>query len=77
MIKLVYSPEDNIPVMDNLCLVAQGIQAIMTAMHCYAVDENGEGSEFREAAVSVWPVLEILMEPIADYFFEPPEKDET
>jgi hypothetical protein len=78
MMKLVYEPKDGVPITGDLGLVAQGIQAIITAMYAYAVDENGEGREFGEAAVSVWPLLQILMEPIADYFFEPPEpRDEN
>ncbi|MDR1025099.1 MAG: hypothetical protein LBL56_05175 [Treponema sp.] len=71
MLKIVYDPEDGGDVKTELCLVAQGIQVIFMAMHAYAVDENGEGREFGDAATSVWPVLKILMEPIADYFFDP------
>ena len=79
MLKIVYSPEDGVPITGDLCMVSLGIQAVITAMYAYAVDENGEGRKFGEAATSVWPLLQVLMEPIADYFFNadisaPPKK---
>jgi hypothetical protein len=69
MIKLVYSPEDNVPVTDDLCMVSLGIRAIINAMRSYTLDDTSS-PEAGEVLVSVWPVLQVLIEPITDYFFE-------
>jgi hypothetical protein len=70
MIKLVYSPEDNIPITGDLCMVSLGIQAIINAMRSYTLDDTSS-PEAGKVLVSVWPVLQVLIEPITDYFFDP------
>ncbi|MDR1287118.1 MAG: hypothetical protein LBK08_05880 [Treponema sp.] len=71
MLKIVYDPEDGVPVTDDLCMVSLGIRAVINAMRAYALDDT-RSPEAGETLVSVWPLLQFLMEPVADYFFEPP-----
>jgi hypothetical protein len=72
MLKVVYSPEDGVPVTDDLCMVSLGIRTVINAMRAYTLDDT-RSPEAGETLVSVWPVLQVLIEPIADYFFNPPD----
>jgi hypothetical protein len=67
----MYDPEDGVPVTTDLCTVSQGIRAIINAMRLYTLDGT-HSPEARETLVGVWPLLQVLMEPIEGYFFEPP-----
>jgi hypothetical protein len=69
MIKLVYDPEDGGSMTDELCMVSQGIRAIANAMRAYTLDDV-HSPEAQETIVAVWPLLRVLIEPLAAYFFE-------
>jgi hypothetical protein len=83
MVKLVYTKEKDERSIHELTETAWGIRAICRAMGSYAMEsferlDQAPSKEVQDDFISIWPLLEILIEPIADYLFDyiPPTKPE-